>query len=93
MGAKNVAGEFAPWLGLSKSGQLIWLGSNFEKAAYSLKQVSVQVNLNTNVYCDELEDVSDWEILLNASVGYWKRCGRPYVARGRYLPTTAPGPE
>jgi len=55
---------------LSRRGQLIWLGSNFEKAAYSLKQVSVQVSLNTNVYCDELEDISDFKILLNASAGH-----------------------
>jgi len=80
-GAKNFAEEFAPWLCLSRSGQLIWLGSNFDKAAYGLKQVSVQVSLNINVYCDELEDISDLKIFLNASAGHWKRCGGLYVAR------------
>ena len=51
-------------------GQLIWLGSNFEKVAYSLKQVSVQVSLNANVFCDELEDGSDLKIFLNASADH-----------------------
>jgi len=55
---------------LRRSGQFICFGSNFEKAAYSLKQVPVQVSLNTNVYCDELEDVSDLEIFLNASADH-----------------------
>ena len=55
---------------LRRSGQLIWLGSNFEKAAYSLKQISVQVSLNTNVYCDELEDISDLKIFLHASADH-----------------------
>jgi len=64
-GEKNVAGEFASWLCLSRSGQFIWLGSNFERAVYILKQVSVQVSLNTNVCCDELEDISGLKIFLN----------------------------
>jgi len=53
---------------LSRRGQLIWLGSNFEKVAYGLKQVSVQVSLlKTRVYCDDLEDISYLKIFLNAS--------------------------
>ena len=52
---------------LSRSGQLIWLGSNFEKVAYGLKQVSVQVSLlKTRVYCDDLEDISYLKTFLNA---------------------------
>ena len=66
----------------SRSLPLIWLGGNFENAAYSFKQASVQVSLNTNVYCDELEDISDLKIFLNVSAGHWKRCGGPHVARG-----------
>ena len=48
-----------------------------------LKQVSgsVQVSSSTNVYCDELEDISDLKILLSASAGHWKRCVGPHVAR------------
>jgi len=54
----------------SRSLPLIWLGGNFENAAYSFKQASVQVSLNTNVYCDELEDISDLKIFLNVSAGH-----------------------
>jgi len=72
------ASRSLPPLLCSRCGQLISLGGNFEKAAYSLNQVSVQVSLNTNVYCDELEDISDLKNFLNASVGHWKRCGGPY---------------
>ena len=47
-------------------------GSTFQ---WKLKQVSIQVSLSANVYCDELEDISDLKIFLNASAGHWKHCG------------------
>jgi len=53
---------------------------------WQLKQGSFQVSLNTNVYCDGLEEISDLKIFLNASAGHCKRCGRPHVARGPLFP-------
>jgi len=31
---------------------------------------------------EKLEEISDFKIFLNASVGHWKRCSRPHMARG-----------
>jgi len=69
----------------SRSGHLIWLGDKFEKAAYSLKQVSVQVSLNTNVYCGELRYILYLKNFLNASSGHWKRCSG-HVPRATICP-------
>ena len=44
--------------------------------------ISVQISLNTNIFCEELREISDLEIFLNASAGHWKRCGGQHVARG-----------
>jgi len=48
-------------------GLLIWLGGHFEKAAISggpylwkCKQASIQVYISTNIYCDRLEEISDF---------------------------------
>ena len=58
----------------SRGGQLIWLGCNFEKAAYSggpYFLLAIEASLgSTNVYCDELDDISDLKIFLNASAGH-----------------------
>jgi len=40
--------------------------------------------------CDELEDISDLKIFLNASAGHSKRCGRPHVARGTLFAHPSP---
>jgi len=46
-----------------------------------IEAISVQITLNTHINCDKLEEISNLEILLNASTGHWKRCGGPHVAR------------
>jgi len=35
-----------------------------------IEAISVQITLNTHINCDKLEEISNLEILLNASTGH-----------------------
>jgi len=38
--------------------------------------------LNTNIYYEKFEEISDLKILQVASAGHWKHCGGPHLALG-----------
>jgi len=63
---------------------------HFEKATYSgelylLMAIEASRLISSwpqhERYWAELEDISNLKILLNASAGHCKRCGRPHVVR------------
>jgi len=84
---KSCTGASLPVVaGLSRNGQLIWLGSYFEKATYSLNQFSVQVSLNTNGYCGKLRIFQVWNWMLPRATENTV-AGHMWPADG-YLPTS-----